>query len=142
MLENFRSISRFQVPFSDIDMLQHANNVSYIVWAESARCTYLAEVLELPLDRSTGVILARQEFTYERPLDYRESVAVGCRVSRMGTKSFDFSYEVWSQTHRVRAAWGISAMVAYDYTTKASVAIPALWRKIVAGYEPLSPQGL
>lgn len=141
-LENFRCVMRFRVPFSDVDMLRHVNNAAYIVWAESARCLYLSEVLEEPLDGSTGVILARQEFTYERPLDYREQVAVGCRVARLGTKSFDFAYEIWSETQGQRAALGTTAMVVYDYGARSSRPIPERWRLVIAAFEPQTPGGL
>jgi len=141
-LVNFRCVMRFRVPFSDVDMLQHVNNAAYIVWAESARCLYLSEVLEAPLDGAPGVILARQEFTYERPLDYREQVAVGCRVARMGTKSFEFAYEIWSETHGQRAAHGMTAMVVYDYRTKSTQPVPERWRQVIAAYELQTPGGL
>ena len=141
-LENFHCVMRFRVPFSDVDMMQHVNNAAYVVWAESARCLYIDEVLGAPLNGSGSVILARQEFTYERPLDYREPVAVGCRVARLGTKSFDFAYEIWSESHGERAAQGTSTMVAYDYGKKASRPIPEQWRQFIAAYEVQAPEGL
>jgi len=138
-LTDFRCITRFQVPFCDIDMLQHVNNASYVVWAETARCIYFAEVLKESLAGATGIILARLELDYEQPLDYREEVAVGCRISRIGRKSFDFAYEIWSETRQVRAAQGRSAMVAYDYTAKASIVIPGRWRELIIAYEAVAP---
>src|SRR5208337_2100511 len=138
-LTDFRCITRFRVPFCAIDMLQHVNNASYIVWAETARCIYFDEVLKEKLAGTNGVILARLEFDYEQTLDYREEVAVGCRVSRMGRKSFDFEYEIWSETRQIRAARGQSAMVAYNYEIKASIVIPERWRETVAAYEVIPP---
>jgi acyl-CoA thioester hydrolase len=138
-LTDFRCIIRFQVPFCDIDMLQHVNNASYVVWVETVRCNYFAEVLKESLAGPNGIILARLELDYEQPLDYREEVAVGCRISRIGRKSFDFAYEIWSETRQVRAASGVSAMVAYDYTVKASIMIPERWREMIAAYEVVEP---
>ena len=138
-LEDFRCITRFQVPFCDIDMLQHVNNASYVVWVETVRCNYFAEVLKESLAGTNGVILARLELNYEQPLDYREQVAVGCRISRIGRKSFDFACEIWSETRQVRAARGVSAMAAYDYSAKASIVIPERWREIITAYEVVAP---
>jgi acyl-CoA thioester hydrolase len=138
-LEDFQCITRFLVPFCDIDMLQHVNNASYVVWAETARCVYFAEVLKESLAGANGIILARLELDYEQPLDYREEIAVGCRISRIGRKSFDFMYEIWSETRQVRAARGVSAMVAYDYSAKASIVIPERWREFIAAYEVVAP---
>ncbi|MHB8357099.1 MAG: acyl-CoA thioesterase, partial [Vulcanimicrobiaceae bacterium] len=37
MLEGFPLTTRFSIPFADIDMMQHVNNVAYIRWAETMR---------------------------------------------------------------------------------------------------------
>lgn len=138
---DFRCVIRFRVPFSDVDMLQHVNNAAYVVWAETARCNYIADVLHENMNGKGSVILARQEFVYEFAIDYREEVAVGCRVSRLGRRSFDFSYEIWSETHQRRSAYAVSAMVVYDYEAKASRLIPERWRQLIAAYEPVTPAG-
>ena len=138
-ISDFRCVTHFRVPFSDVDMLQHVNHASYVVWAETIRCIYLSDVLNDSLAGTSSVILARLEFDYEHPLDYREDVAVGCRVSRMGRKSFDFVYEIWSDTRQKRAARGLSAMVAFDYKAKASIEIPERWRTLIAAYELVVP---
>lgn len=139
-LTDFRCVTRFRVPFCDIDMLQHVNNASYVVWVETIRCIYFAEVLKESLASSRGIIVARLEVNYEQPLDYREEVAVGCRVSRIGRKSFDLTHEIWSETRQIRAATVHSAMVAYDYSSKSSIVIPERWREIITSYEVVAPK--
>ena len=91
---------RFRVPFCDVDMLQHVNNAAYVVWAETIRCNYFDEVFGGFQAGARGIILAKVEFEYLHPLDYREEVAVACRVSRVGQKSFDLFYEVWSESRQ------------------------------------------
>ena len=138
-LTDFRSVTRFRVPYCDVDMMQHVNHASYIVWAETARCIYFAEVLKEPINGTNGVILARLQFDYEQPLDYREEVAMGCRIARLGRKSFDFFYEIWSETRQLRAAHGSSTMVAYNYKAQSSIVVPERWREIIAAYEVVAP---
>ena len=138
-LTDFRCVNRFRVPYCDIDMLQHVNHASYVVWAETVRCVYFDEVLGESLAGANGIILARLQMDYEQPLDYREEVAVACRISRIGRKSFDFAYEIWSDTRGERAARGISTMVAYDYESKTSIVIPQRWRDIITTYEMVAP---
>ena len=60
-LDEFKSITRFRVAFCDIDMLQHVNNAAYVVWAETARCVYHAEVLGELLTGANGIIVAKLE---------------------------------------------------------------------------------
>jgi acyl-CoA thioester hydrolase len=110
-----------------------------VVWAETIRCIYFDEVLKESLKGRNGMILARLTLDYEQPLDYREEVAVGCRVARIGRKSFDFLYEIWSETRQERAAHAITTVVAYDYEVKSSIVIPEHWREIITGYETVAP---
>jgi acyl-CoA thioester hydrolase len=141
MLENFPLVSRFTVPFSDVDMMQHVNNVAYIRWAEMMRCEYFAQVMRTPINGDHGMIQATSAFTYERQLRYRERIVIGCRIPRLGTKSFDFEYEIWSETQQWRAARGVTTVVAYDFVAQTTMAIPQEWRNAVAAYEA-GPQNL
>jgi acyl-CoA thioester hydrolase len=135
MLDGFPLISRFSVPFADIDMMQHANNVAYIRWAEMMRSEYFAQVTNEPINGTHGIIQANIDFRYERQLKYREKIAVGCRISRIGTKSWDFEYEIWSETHGHRAARGITTVVAYDFVQQCTIEIPPHWRESIAAFE-------
>ena len=135
MLTGFPLVSRFTIPFADIDMMQHANNVAYIRWAEMMRSEYFAQVMGVPINGEHGMIQATIAFTYERQLTYRERIAIGCRIPRIGTKSWDFEYEIWSETHSRRAARGITTVVAYDFVGRTSIAIPDAWRTAIAKYE-------
>ena len=139
-LDEFKSISRFRVPFCDIDMLQHVNNAAYAVWAETARCVYHAEVLGESLTGANGIIVAKLEVNYERALIYRERVAIGCRVTRSGRKSFDFLFEVWSEDTNQRAACCHTTLVAFNFETKNSVVIPQKWRELIAAHEVVAPE--
>jgi acyl-CoA thioester hydrolase len=135
MLEGFPLVSRFTVPFADIDMMQHVNNVAYIRWAEMMRSEYFAQVMKTPINGDHGMIQATIDFTYERQLHYREEIEVGIRIPRLGTKSWDFEYEVWSRTHAHRAARGITTMVAYNFVAQQTMVVPADWREAIAAYE-------
>ena len=135
MLEGFPLISRFSVPFADIDMLHHVNNVAYIRWAEMMRAEYFARVMGEAIDGNHGMIQANISFTYEKQLAYREKIAVGCNVSRMGTKSWDFYYEVWSETFSHRAAHGTTTVVAFDFEAQKSIVVPESWRTAIADFE-------
>ncbi len=135
MLEGFPLITRFTVPFSDVDMMRHVNNVAYIRWCETIRAEYFAQVMNEPINGERGMIQANIQFTYERELQYRESVAIGIKVSRVGTKSWDFAYEIWSESAGMRAAHGITTVVAYDFVNSASVFIPTEWRDAIARFE-------
>ena len=135
MLEGYPLVSRFSVPFADVDMMRHVNNVAYIRWTETMRSEYFAQVMRTPINGDHGMIQATINFTYERQLVYREQIAIGCKIPRIGNKSFDFEYEIWSDTHGHRAAHGITTMVAFDFVRDQTIVVPEDWRKAIAEYE-------
>ena len=135
MLEDFRSVMRFRVPFGDVDMLRHVNNVAYLRWAEQMRSEYLLDVIRAESAWTQGMILARTTIDYERQIAYRENVAIGCRVSRLGTKSFDFAHEVWSEDHGLRCARITTTLVAMDFEAQRTIVMPDAWRERIARFE-------
>ena len=135
MLEGFPLVSRFTIPFSDVDMMQHVNNVAYIRWCEMMRAEYFARVMQTPINGDMGMIQATINFTYERELQYREQIAIGVKISRTGGKSWDFYYEIWSETKNRRAAHGVTTVVAYDFVNHTTISIPERWREAIAAYE-------
>jgi YbgC/YbaW family acyl-CoA thioester hydrolase len=138
-LADFRYIMRLTVPYHDIDMLQHVNHAAYIVWAETARVGYFQEVVGEHLAGNNGIILARLEFDYQRPLSLGDKVAVGCRTLRLGRRSLDLVYEIWNEPSSSQAAHGLTTLVAYDYEARKSRSIPEPWREAVVAYETVAP---
>jgi acyl-CoA thioester hydrolase len=139
MLEEYRFVQRFRVPFGDVDMMHHVNNVAYIRWAETIRSDYFLEVLGAEILSPRGMIMANLTIDYEATLSYRENVAIGCKIDRFGTKSFDFVYEIWSADRRQRVAKLRSAMVAMDYSVNRSFAVPDEWRRKIEAFEAATP---
>lgn len=135
MISDYRLVWTFHVPWSDVDLLQHVNNVAYIRWIETIRCEYFTRVIGEPIDGERGMILAHIDFSYEKQLRYHEQVTVGCKVTRIGNKSFDMTHEVWSKDEDYRAAQGKTVLVAYDFKHVRSIVVPDEWRKKVAAFE-------
>ncbi|MDQ2866712.1 MAG: hypothetical protein M3R51_10860, partial [Candidatus Eremiobacteraeota bacterium] len=59
----------------------------------------------------------------------------GVKIPRVGTKSWDFYYEIWSETNDRRAAHGITPVVAYDFVGHTTIEIPTQWREAIDRYE-------
>jgi acyl-CoA thioester hydrolase len=138
-LDEFRAAFRLkiahEVEFREIDMLAHVNNVRYCEWAEHARCVYIADVIGSEIDGTTGVILARHDMQYLNTVLYREKVVIGGRITRWGGKSFDFQTEVWSEDHGRCVFRSTAVLVAYDYSTGTTIAVPEDWRRRVTEFE-------
>lgn len=82
----------------------------------------------------TDVILAHTEIDFRLPLVFGETVSVGVRPSRLGTKSFELEYELRVGERLVAEAR--SVLVGYDYGGGHSTEVPERWRRRV---EPGAP---
>ena len=84
---------RETVRFRDLDGMGHVNNAVFSTYLEQARLAWFGEPTELPLQ---DVILARTEIDFRSPVAWGETVEIGVRPSRLGTKSFELEYELRS----------------------------------------------
>jgi acyl-CoA thioester hydrolase len=139
-LDQFRYTLDIRVVFGDIDYYRHVNNAVYITYMETARIDYCEVAFGKPLGSPQNVILASQRFDYERQAQYGDRLVMGCRTSRIGTKSLDFAYELWRGDERI--GHGLSTLVAFDYEANRSIAVPDEWRRRIAEYEIVAPAGI
>ncbi|HEY0382136.1 MAG TPA: thioesterase family protein [Candidatus Elarobacter sp.] len=139
-LEDFRYRYDIRVVFGDVDYYRHVNNAVYITYMETARIDYCEVAFGKPLGSPQNVIMASQRFDYERQAQYNDRLVMGCRTSRIGTKSLDFTYELWRGGERI--GHGLSTLVAFDYEANRSIAVPGEWRRRIAEYEIVAPAGV
>ena len=136
-MEGYRFILPREVEFRDIDPAGHVNNAVYLTYLETARIRYLIEVLGTQFAYEVSLILARMEIDFRSPARFPETLQVGARVTRLGTKSFDME-------HQIRGAEGrtvieaSSVLVAYDYKANTPMAVPPDWRAGLDAYEERS----
>lgn len=105
--------------FSDLDVMGHVNNVTYLVYLEEARVRLLTQ-LGGAVDELPGLVVARQEIDYLRPLFLSaEPVVVECWVDRIGTTSFVLAYDVLDGDGGPVCARALSVVVGFDQATQA-----------------------
>ncbi|MGH2933866.1 MAG: acyl-CoA thioesterase [Gaiellaceae bacterium] len=123
-MEGFPFVHRETVRFRDLDGMGHVNNAVYSTYLEQARLAWFGADEEMPL---RDVILARTEIDFRSPLGVGETVSIGVRPSRLGTKSFELEYQLRTDGRLVAEAK--SVLVGYDYTRGESRSIPDRWRQ-------------
>lgn len=127
-MEGFPFVHRETVRFSDLDGMGHVNNAVYSTYLEQARLAWFGTDNEMPL---TDVILARTEIDFRSPLQYGETVEIGVRPSRLGTKSFELEHELRADGRVIAEAKCV--LVGYDYERAQSAPIPERWRRRLSG---------
>ena len=128
-----------QIRFSDFDSLGHANNAAYLTYLEEARIKYFSEVItKSEVDwRQDGIILARMEIDFRKPITGYNDYFVYIRCSRIGNKSFDFSYVITREQNGTIEimAEAKSVMVCFDYKKNETILMREDWRNKVKTFE-------
>jgi acyl-CoA thioester hydrolase len=136
-MEGYRFVLERDVEFRDIDVAGHVNNAVHLTYLETARIRYLIEVLGPQFAYAVSLILARIEVDFRSPGRFPETLEIGARVTRLGTKSFDMEHEVRGGDGRL-VLEASSVLVAYDYEASAPIEIPEDWRVRLDAYEERS----
>jgi len=126
-VEGFPFVHYETARFSDLDGMGHVNNAVYSVYIEQARLAWFGQYATgepMPLE---DVILARTEIDFRSQVGFDETVAIGVRPSRVGTKSFEFEFELRVGERLVAEAR--SVLVGYDYAPGRSIEVPERWRR-------------
>ena len=133
-MEGFRFVCPQDVTFRDLDVFGHVNNAVYLTYIENARIGYLREVLGIESLDDLLVIVARVNIDFRSRASLGETLEVGTRVSRIGTKSFDVEHEIHGPDGRL-VARAETTLVTFDYRGDATMPVPDLWRERIEAYE-------
>jgi acyl-CoA thioester hydrolase len=126
-VEGYPFVHEEIVRFNELDSMGHVNNAVFLTYLEQARLAWFglfAEDEPMPLE---DVILARTEVDFRSPLVFGETLSIGVRPARLGTKSFELEYELRAGDRLVAEAK--SVLVGYDYDVGLSTEVPERWRR-------------
>lgn len=128
-MDGFPFVHQMTVRFRDVDAMGHVNNAVFSTYLEETRMRFFFDRgLASTLD-DIAIVVARIEIDFRSPVVYGESVEVGVRATRFGTKSFDLLSEVHAEGRL--AARSTTVCVGYDYGTATTLVIPEVWRKLL-----------
>ena len=123
-LKDFKLKLPVFIRFKDFDSMGHVNNAVFLTYFEQARLTYFSRVIAgTKIDWwYEGIILARVELDFRKPIEKYNDHFVYIRCSRLGNKSFDFEYVLTDESNGVEVvAESKSVMVCFDYEKKETV---------------------
>lgn len=117
--------ARIHIRFSDLDVLGHVNNSIYLSYFEIARIHYFGILLGTDWDwKVSGVVLAKNEVEYIRPVLLHDEAYVHLFTEEIGTKSFKVNYEL--KVNGTIYTKGSSTLVCFDSTKNETIPIPSL----------------
>jgi acyl-CoA thioester hydrolase len=133
-MEGYRFVHARDVEFRDLDAAGHVNNAVYLGYLETARIGYMREVLGIDSLADIAVIVANLAIDFRSPAVFGDTLEIGARVPRIGTKSFDMEHEVRAADGRL-VAEARSVLVSFDYDRRAPASVSAEWRRRIEEYE-------
>jgi acyl-CoA thioester hydrolase len=136
-MEGYRYAYAQEVAFRDLDAFGHVNNAVYLTYIENARIGYARDVLGIESLEGLLLIVAGVKIDFRSRANLSETLEVGARTTRVGTKSFDLEHEIRSQDGRL-VAEAQTTLVAFDYEGDRTMPIPPEWRERIENYESRS----
>lgn len=136
-MEGYRYVQPQEVAFRDLDAFGHVNNGVYLTYIENARIGYARQVLGIESLEGLLMIVASVKIDFRSRANLGETLEIGARTTRVGTKSFDLEHEIRAEDGRL-VVQAQSTLVAFDYDADSTMPIPPEWRARIEHYESRS----
>ena len=110
----------------DMDAIGHINNETILSYFEDVRVRYLSS-LSIDINNqseSNSVILASMKIDYYHQVNYPDIFDVGCRIIRVGTKSFDLLSSIFQKNSDKTLVSGLFTIVCFDYVEQKTIVVP------------------
>ena len=131
----------FEVPlrYSDMDLFGHVNNATYFSFLEEARIAWFEACIPETWDlEKHGVLVARTEMDYLKPVTPGDRLIIRVGASGMGNSSIHVKYEGFvlhgGQEDRIGLAFrGATTLVSWDTKAGKVCRVHEPWRKAITG---------
>jgi len=140
VLPSFVHRLKIQIRFKDIDKQGHVNNANHLTYFETARVDYFKEAVKNRVDwHKTGIILAKTEITYKRPILLEDNLYCYSKIVRFGKKSFDIEHILVMEQGEEKnlCAIGKCTLVSFNYETKETIEVPENWIEAINSFEKI-----
>lgn len=136
MEEKFSVQLNIRIDWSELDLFDHVNNVSFLKYIQAARVNYWEQIglYQEFLKTNIGPMLAETGCKYRKPLFYPGNVIVETRMDFIKNTSFSFVHRIIDNEGDI-AAEARDVMVMFDFNKNEKVVFPPELRKKVTDLE-------
>ena len=138
MKSDFRFHHKIRVRFADTDLQAIVFNSNYLTYYDVAWTEYFRAVgfewkdlLALGVD----TVLARTTMEFKSPARFDDMLEVCTRVSKIGTTSLTFEFEIYVEREEGLIGSATSLYVCVDPKTLKSTAVPEVLRSSIEEFE-------
>ena len=135
--QDFPYYEDIKVRYSDLDTLQHVNNVSILEYVETARTGYYhaSGIWDGTIRDGFGMVVASVKIDYLTSIQFGDPVRVGIKLGHLGGKSLRSRFQVENSETQDAFARGEVVMVAYNHAEDHSQPVSQEWRERLAAFE-------
>ena len=123
---DFNYFKKIHAQWGDMDGLSHINNAVYLKYLETSRIEYCA-TLGIDINRwdaQESIILASMKVDYHRQSSYPNEYDIGCRVIRLGNKSFDIFNALFETSDDDPVVTATFTAVCFNYNSQKTILVP------------------
>ena len=120
-------VQAMPIRFADIDALNHVNHAVLLTYCETVRCDWFV-AQGYPSMADLPFIIASAHIEYKAPVPKDAELDVAMSVPKVGTKSWEFDYDLRDRKTGTLFATAKTVQVAYDYPGARTIEIPSALR--------------
>lgn|SRR5574344_192898 len=124
-----------QIRFNDVDKFGHVNNTVYFQFYDTAKTDYIATVCPHVDWEKEAIVVVHIDSDFVAQIHGDSNVSVLTAVSKIGTKSFHLSQEVYDMDTKEVKSTCNSIMVAFNLETQKTMPLPQSWVDAICKYE-------
>jgi len=132
---DFKLSLEIRIDWSDLDMYEHVNNVSYMRYLQSGRVNFweASGIHEFYRSSNQGTMLVSTKCDFKKALFYPGNAIVKTKLDFIGNTSFGLKHIILNEKDEI-CAEGDDVVVCFDFEKKETFAVPDWMRKKISEF--------
>jgi acyl-CoA thioester hydrolase len=134
-MEVYKLAVELRIDWSDLDMYQHVNNISFMRYMQSGRVNFweASGIYKLYEDTNKGTMLVSTHCDFKNSLYYPGKALIKTKLDFIKNSSFGLKHLIINENNEV-CAEGKDVVVCFDFEKKETFNIPDELRKRLAEF--------
>ncbi len=122
-----------RIDWSDLDMYEHVNNVSYMRYLQSGRVNFweASGIHDFYRNSNQGTMLVSTKCDFKKSLHYPGNAIIKTKLDFIGNTSFGLKHIILNEKKEI-CAEGIDVVVCFDFEKNSTFPVPDWMRKKIA----------
>ena len=118
-----------QIRFTDIDVFGHVNNAIYAELFDTARYTFIKDLLPDLDPQGRSIVLVHLDTDFRKQILFTDRICVETWINKVGERSVGMGQRIVNEEDGSVHAESSSVLSTYDAALQQSFPMPEKWRK-------------